>query len=60
VKKGEKKMYKVSYLLGGGSLRFKGFENLTEATKFANQQPIDSVLEIKYYDTTDNKKPERN
>jgi len=53
-------MYKVSYLLGGGSLRFKGFENLTEATKFANQQPIDSVLEIKYYDTTDNKKPERN
>ena len=53
-------MYKVSYLLGGGSLRFKGFENLTEATKFANQQPIDSVIEIKYYDNDTTKKPDRN
>jgi len=53
-------MYKVNYTLSGGSLRFKTFETLHEATVFANQQPLESVLEIKYYNDATNKKPERN
>ena len=52
-------MYKVSYTLSGGSLRNKLFETLHEATVFANQQPLESVLEIKInYEPT--KKPDRN
>jgi hypothetical protein len=53
-------MYKVNYTLSGGSLRFKSFETLHEATVFANQQPLESVLEIKYYDDVNHKKPDRN
>jgi len=53
-------MYKISYTLSGGSLRFKSFETLHEATVFANQQPLESVLEIKYYNDVDNRKPNRN
>ena len=53
-------MYRLSYYLTGGSVRFKSFETLHEATLFANQQPINSVIEIKYYDDVDNKKPDRN
>jgi hypothetical protein len=53
-------MYKVNYTLSGGSLRFKAFETLHEATVFANEQPLESVLEIKYYNDVDNKKPNRN
>ena len=40
-------------------MRFKAFETLHEATIFANQQPIDSVLEIRIYND-DSKKPDRN
>jgi hypothetical protein len=47
-------MYKVSYYLASSAVRFKSFETLTEATKFANQQPIDSVIEIKYYEDSSN------
>jgi hypothetical protein len=36
-------MYKVSYFLSGGALRFKSFETLHEATVFANEQPLESV-----------------
>jgi hypothetical protein len=53
-------MYKVSYYLASTSVRFKAFESLSEATAFANQQPIDSVIEIKYYDDVNRKKPDRN
>jgi hypothetical protein len=53
-------MYKVNYTLSGGSLRDKLFETLHEATVFANQQPLESVLEIKYYNDVDNRKPNRN
>lgn len=54
-------MYKLSYYLSSGLVRFKSFETLNEATIFANQlKPIDSVIEIKYYDNVDNKKPDRN
>ena len=52
-------MYKVSYTLSGGSLRFKAFETLHEATVFANQQPLESVLEIRIYNDN-SKKPDRN
>jgi hypothetical protein len=49
------------YTIGTGSLRFKAFETLHEATVFANAQPIDSVIEIKYYDdTSKQKQPDRN
>jgi hypothetical protein len=53
-------MYRLSYYLTGGSVRFKSFETLHEATLFANAQPINSVIEIKYYDDVDNTKPDRN
>ena len=44
-------MYKVYYCLSGGSqVVNKQFATLSEATEFANKQPIDSVLEIKHYD----------
>ena len=52
-------MYKVSYTINSGSLRFKAFETLHEATVFANQQPLESVIEIKIYNDP-NKKPDRN
>ena len=53
-------MYKVSYYLASFAVRFKSFETLREATEFANKQPIESVIEIKFYLDTDNKKPDRN
>ena len=53
-------MYKVNYTLNDRSLRSKSFETLHEATVFANQQPLESVLEIKYYNDVDNRKPDRN
>ena len=46
--------------MSGGNLRFKSFETLHEATVFANQQTNESVLEIKYYDDVNHKKPNRN
>ena len=52
-------MYKVNYTLSGGSLRFKAFETLHEATVFANQQPLESVIEIRIYNDP-NKKQDRN
>lgn len=53
-------MYKVVYSLSSGAVRFKGFETLHEATLFANKQPIDAVIEIKYYDDVETRKPDRN
>jgi len=50
-------MYKVSYYLASMAVRFKAFDTLTEATKFANQQPIDSVIEIKHYEDSSNNGP---
>jgi hypothetical protein len=41
-------------------LAFKWFKTLREAVSFANLKPIDSVLEIKYYDDVDRRKPDRN
>jgi hypothetical protein len=47
-------MYKVSYYLASTALRFKAFDTLHEATIFANKQPMDSVIEIKYYEDSSN------
>jgi len=47
------------YTLGSGSLRFKVFETLHEATVFANEQPLESVIEIRIYNDH-SKKPDRN
>lgn len=50
-------MYKVSYYLVSQAVRFKSFETLHEATVFANKQPIDSIIEIKYYENSNNNGP---
>ena len=50
-------MYKVYYFFGGNSLlRKKVFATLHEATLFANKQPMESVLEIKYINENQVKK----
>ena len=54
-------MYKVCYYFSGTTqVVFKWFKTFHEATNFANQLPNESVLEIKYYDDIDNRKPDRN
>lgn len=50
-------MYKVVYSITSGATRYKAFETLHEATVFANQQPIDSVIEIKHYENCVNNGP---
>ena len=50
-------MYKVVYSLASSAKRFKAFKTLHEATVFANKQPIDSVIEIKYYEDCTNNGP---
>jgi hypothetical protein len=55
-------MYKVCYYPTNTetSVFFKWFKSLQEAVSFTNTRPINSVLEIKYYDDVDHKKPNRN
>jgi len=53
-------MYRLTYTLSGGSVRFKSFETFHDAIEFArNLKPIESVIEIKRYDDN-NSKPDRN
>jgi hypothetical protein len=47
-------MYKVKYYISSGATRFKSFETLHEATIFANNQPIDSIIEITHYEGSNN------
>lgn len=48
-------MYKVSYYLTGTTrLAFKWFKELSEATTFANTKKPESILEIKFYENSDN------
>ena len=48
-------MYRVSYYINGSSaVDFKEFESLQEATDFSIKQPINSIIEIKYYDDKTN------
>jgi hypothetical protein len=45
-------MYKVAYYrTGGTAVDSKEFETLAEAVDFSNKLPIESVLEIKHYDS---------
>jgi extradiol dioxygenase family protein len=53
-------MYKVSYYLASTAVRFKSFETFKEATEFCLKQPIDSIIEVKYYADVDQRKPDRN
>jgi hypothetical protein len=48
------------YYIQSSAVRFKSFETLSEATSFANKQPIESVIEIKYYDDVNKHKTNRN
>ena len=50
-------MYKVKYYIQSTAIRFKSFETLTEATVFANKQPIESIIEIGYYEGSNNNGP---
>jgi hypothetical protein len=55
-------MYKVTYYLTPtqGSVCDKMFDTFHDAIQFANKRPIDSIIEIKYYDNVDARKPDRN
>ena len=60
LKKGNK-MYKVCYYIPGSTqVNFRSFETFSDAVEFANGRQKDSVLEIKYYDDEDKRKPDRN
>ena len=52
-------MYRVTYYAPGGkySVQFKEFQTFKEATDFSISLPIDAVLEIKYYENSDNYRP---
>jgi hypothetical protein len=50
-------MYKVKYYIQSSAIRFKSFETLHEATVFANKQPIESIIEIGYYEGSNNNGP---
>jgi hypothetical protein len=48
-------MYKVTHYVTGSSMVLaREFETLAEAVEFANRQQINSVIEIKKYDTKTN------
>ena len=45
-------MYRVTYYFNNSNaVVSREFETLTEATEFSIKQPINSIIEIKYYDT---------
>lgn len=50
-------MYKVKYYTSSTAVRFKSFETLHEATVWSNKQPIESIIEIKYYEGSNNNGP---
>ena len=52
-------MYKVTYYLEQSEhyVLFKWFKTLHEACVFANNKKNDSVIEIKYYESSNNNGP---
>jgi hypothetical protein len=45
-------MYRVTYYFNNSNaVAFKEFENFQQATEFSIKQPINSIIEIKHYDT---------
>jgi hypothetical protein len=48
-------MYRVTYYINNSNaVASKEFDALTEATEFSINQPINSIIEIKYYDIKTN------
>ncbi len=48
-------MYRVSYYPNNSNaVAFKEFDDFKEATEFSIKQPINSIIEIKYYDDKTN------
>ena len=47
-------MYKVKYYTRSDAIRFKSFDTLHEATLFANEQPLESIIEITQYEGSNN------
>ena len=47
-------MYKVKYYIQSTAIRFKSFETLHEATEWSNKQPIESIIEITQYESSNN------
>ena len=48
-------MYRVTYYFNSSSaVASKEFQSLKEATDFSIKQPINSIIEIKYYDDKTN------
>jgi hypothetical protein len=48
-------MYRVTYYFNNSNaVVSKEFETFTEATEFSIKQPINSIIEIKHYDTKTN------
>ena len=51
-------MHRVTYYCGGyHDIHYKDFETLKQATDFAINLPIESVLEINYYENSVNNGP---
>ena len=51
-------MYRVAYYASGSyKVVFKEFESLKETFQFTQSLPLDSVLEIRYYENSDNNRP---
>ena len=49
-------MHRVTYRTNNNDALFKEFETFKEAVDYCNKLPVDSVLEIKYYeDSVDNR-----
>jgi hypothetical protein len=45
-------MYRVTYYFNNSNaVASKEFENFQEATEFSIKQPINSIIEVKHYDT---------
>jgi hypothetical protein len=45
-------MYRVTYYLNNSNaVASKEFENFKEATEFSIKQPLNSIIEVKKYDT---------
>ena len=48
-------MYRVTYYFNNSNaVASKEFQNLQEATDFSIKQPINSIIEIKYYANSNN------
>jgi hypothetical protein len=42
------------YYITSSAVRYKSFDTFHEATEWSNKQPLDSIIEIKYYENSNN------